>query len=373
MRDRKDLTRRNFLLTGAVLGGAVLVGAPVGRSGRWLARAQPSMPPVVDSLTVTVVTDAYHDLLAPNLKLPDVDVQRVRRIFHGQHGLSLHLKSQRGRETRNFLLDFGFTPEALITNLNLLKIDTALLDALILSHGHKDHFGSLVPFLKRDRAKMRKDLPMYVGGEDVFCHRWLGRPGGKRRSFGVVDRRDLAAANVRVVMAEKPAAIEGQAFTTGTIARESFEKVLHNTIVEVGVRDSAGCSDSQFRSHFTKEELEGKFLFDNHWGEHATCFNIKDRGLVVMTSCGHAGLINTIRQAQAISGVQKVHAVMGGFHLAPAKEAYVAQEVQALKKIDPDYIIPMHCSGATFTHIVAREMPDKLIMSYVGTRYIFGA
>ena len=93
-----------------------------------------------------------------------------------------------------------------------------------------------------------------------------------------------------------------------------------------------------------------------------------------MTSCGHAGLINSIKQAQAVSGVQKVHAVMGGFHLAPAKAAYVAQEVQALKEeIDPDYIMPMHCSGATFIHMAARKMPDKLIRSYVGTRYIFGA
>ena len=92
-----------------------------------------------------------------------------------------------------------------------------------------------------------------------------------------------------------------------------------------------------------------------------------------MTSCGHAGLINSIKQAQAVSGVQKVHAVMGGFHLAPAEAAYVAKEVQALKdEIDPDYIMPMHCSGATFTQMVSREMPDKLIMSYVGTRYIFG-
>ena len=207
---RGVLTRRDVLRTGAVLGGAVLVGIPVGRSGRWLARAQPTFaPPVVDSLAVTVVTDAYHDLLAPNPKLPDVDVQRVRRLYHSQHGLSLHLKSQRGRETRNFLLDFGFTPEALFTNLNLLKIDTALLDALILSHGHMDHFGGLVPFLKRDRAKMRKDLPIYVGGEDVFCYRWLSGPGGKRRSFGAVDRRDLAAANVRVAMAEKPVTSEG--------------------------------------------------------------------------------------------------------------------------------------------------------------------
>lgn len=64
---------------------------------------------------------------------------------------------------------------------------------------------------------------------------------------------------------------------------------------------------------------------------------------------------------------------MGGFHLSPAPELYIAQIVQALKEIDPDYVIPMHCSGAGFIRIVQREMPDKLILSYTGTRYLFGA
>lgn len=169
-------------------------------------------------------------------------------------------------------------------------------------------------------------------------------------------------------MADKPAVIEGQAFTTGAIPRKGFEKVLPATRVEIGVREGAGCD----ASHFSKEEQAGKIVFDQFYGEHATCFNVKDRGLVVISSCGHAGLINSIRQAQALSGVQKVHAAMGGFHLSPAPEPYIAQTVQALKEIDPDYVIPMHCSGAGFIRMVQREMPDKLILPYTGTRFIFG-
>ena len=277
---------------------------------------------MVDRLGVRVVVDGYHDAIARSMKVGAVEVQRVgvilgaslQKHLHSEHGLSLHLESQRGGEKRNFLLDFGFTPGALFNNLDILKIDSATLDALIVSHGHFDHFGGLVPFLKRDPARMHKDLALYAGGEDTFCYRWNQLPDGQRDSFGVLDRRDLSGANVRVIMADKPAVIEGQAFTTGAIPRAGFEKVLPATRVGIGVRDGAGCD----ASHFTKEEEEGEIVFDQFYGEHATCFNVKDRGLVVISSCGHAGLINSIRQAQAVSGVQKVHAAGGGLSSFPS-------------------------------------------------------
>lgn len=371
-----NLNRRDFLRAGAVVGGAVLVGAPVGRSRGWLARAQTSAPPIVDRLAVRVVVDNAHDVIVKSAKVGTVDVQRVgwslgpnlNKQLHSEFGLGFHLESQRGGETRNYLLDFGASPVAELNNLDILKVDLAALDALILSHGHFDHFGGLVPLLKRDRAKMRKDLALYVGGEDTFCYRWVEPPTGPRLSTGVLDRRDLAGANVRVVMAEKPAVIDGHAFTTGAIPRKSFEKAYPTPKVEIGMRDGAGCD----ASHFSREEQEGKIVVDQFRNEHGTCFNVKDRGLVVISSCGHAGIVNTVKQAQAVSGEKKVHAVMGGFHLTPAPDSYITQVVQALKEIDPDYLVPMHCSGAGFVRAVQKEMPDKLIVPYTGTRFIFG-
>lgn len=379
MRQRKGLTRRDFLRTSTILGGTAWLGLPVPLLGGRLAHAQPSAPPAVDRLAVRVVVDSYEDVVVRSARVGNVEVQRpgwvpfpgagLQKRLHDEFGLSLHLESLRGGETRNYLLDFGFTPGALLNNLEVLKINSASLDALILSHGHVDHFGGLMPLLRRDRAKMRGELPLYVGGEDAFCHRWVPLASGQREPFGVLDRRELAAANVRLIVADKPTVIEGQAFTTGPIPRKGFEKVLPAFLVEVGVRDGAGCDPS----FFSKEEHEGKIVSDQFRGECATCFHVKDRGLVVIGSCSHSGLINAIRQAQAVSGVQKVHAVMGGFHLAPAPEPYLAETVQALKEINPDYLIPMHCSGAGFIRIAQREMPDKLILSYTGSRYIFGA
>ncbi len=350
------------------------MGAPLGRS---LAQTPTGAPPVVDRVAVRVVVDNAHDVTVRSAKIGNVEVQRVGwglgpnfgQELHSEFGLGFHLESRMGSETRNYLLDFGASPAAELNNLDILKIESASLDALILSHGHFDHFAGLVPLLKRDRMRMRKDMPVYLGGEDTFCYRWAELPNGQRLYAGVLDRRHLTAANVRLVQIEKPTLIEGHAFSTGPIPRVTFEKPGPATKVEIGMREGAGCDGA----HFSKEEQDGKIVADRFRTEHATCFNVKDRGLVVISSCGHAGIVNTVKQAQAVSGAQKVHAVIGGFHLAPTPEAYQAQVVQALKEINPDWMIPMHCSGATFARMAQEALPGTVIVSYTGSRYIFGA
>ena len=94
---------------------------------------------------------------------------------------------------------------------------------------------------------------------------------------------------------------------------------------------------------------------------------------MVLASCSHRGVVNAVKQAQAASGVTKVHAVMGGFHLAPYKEDYVRETIASLKEIDPDYVIPMHCTGEPFWEIAKTEMPTKLLRAYTGTRFVFDA
>jgi 7,8-dihydropterin-6-yl-methyl-4-(beta-D-ribofuranosyl)aminobenzene 5'-phosphate synthase len=112
---------------------------------------------------------------------------------------------------------------------------------------------------------------------------------------------------------------------------------------------------------------------DIFWGEHATAYHVKNRGLVIISSCGHAGIINSIRQIQQATGIDKVHAVVGGWHLAPSPDAIVAKTVEAFKQLDPDYLIPMHCTGFNTMMAIQREMPAKLIMPSTGTRVVFGA
>ena len=130
-------------------------------------------------------------------------------------------------------------------------------------------------------------------------------------------------------------------------------------MVEYFKRDGVGCDIPSANA-----KAQGKPVPDEHIHEHGTCFNVKDRGLVVISSCGHAGIVNSVRQAMEVSGVKKVHAVLGGFHLFPAPDDYVSKTVAELKVIDPDVIIPMHCSGPTMVAML-RERPlrpaDRLV------------
>src|SRR6266700_3030392 len=160
-----------------------------------------------------------------------------RRTLHNEWGLSLWLESERGAEKRTVMLDYGYTPAVLLNNIELTGVDPSKIDALVVSHGHYDHFGGLQGFLDKFRNALPADVKLYAGGEDNFCHRLSGNPQQGFADFGTLDRRELAAKKVTTVLAENPAVVAGHAFTTGKIARNSIEKVLPNTSVERGIKD----------------------------------------------------------------------------------------------------------------------------------------
>jgi len=285
-----------------------------------------------------------------------------------EFGLSMHIESRRGSETRQILMDFGFTPEALVNNVDLLGIDPAKLDALVLSHGHYDHFGGLVGFLRHHQGGLKAKLPLYIGGEECFCSReWTAPP--VHGNFGALDRKALEDANLTVTYAEGPSLVASHGFTTGQIDLTSFEKVLSPTAMKVGVDHGIGC----YADKLPEDERTKTVIPDQFRHEIATAFNLKGRGLVVLTSCSHRGVCNAIQQARAVSGINKVHAVIGGFHLAPYKDDYVRETIAALKQIDLDYIVPLHCTGEPFYNLARSEMPTKLLRSYTGTRFVFSA
>ena len=297
------------------------------------------------------------------------------KTLESEWGLALHLESRRGREWRRYLLDFGFSPDVYANNLELLKIDVAQVDALIISHGHFDHVGGLMGFLETYRSRMHKDLRLYTGGEDDFCKRFNRGADGSLTNFGTpLDRRKLRTLGIEPVLSEAPVIMEGHAFTTGAVPRTSIEHVLPNTWVEYGVREGLGCDAAAYMNHhFSAEELAGTPVPDQHWHEHATCFRLGDRGLVVISSCGHAGIINTLRRAQEITGVDKIYALVGGFHLAPAPDDYLGMVMAELKKFDLAHVMPMHCSGQNFIDLAKREIPEKLVLCGTGSSFTFTA
>src|SRR6201982_3081520 len=205
--------------------------------------AEPFKAPVVESLSVRVVVDSVFDQFMPKATHPMVNIEHVGRIrsnlnstLAGEWGLSLHLESHSAGKAGQYLLDFGYTPEILIRNFTLLGIEPERLNGLILSHGHRDHYGGLAGFVSHYRDHMRDDLRLFAGGKEAFRVKWVGSRDEERASWGALDRAALEAAKVETVCCDAPHALDGP-FTTGNIARQSFERVLPNTLVEPTLAD----------------------------------------------------------------------------------------------------------------------------------------
>ena len=335
-------------------------------------------PPEVDGVSVTVITDSYFHFFESSGRFAGVNVQRwqqpvtsepPRRMPQNEWGLSLLVESRRDAESRRVLVDFGYTPETINNNLEMFGIDPSRLDALLLSHGHYDHFGGMAGFLAAHRHQLKPGLPFYVGGEEYFCARETG-PANAPRNFGVLDRRAIAEAKLQVLFADKASLLAGHGFTTGWIAQTSFERPAQPSRMKVGLGpDGMGCDPARLPS----EKRASTMLVDDFLHEQATCFHVKGKGLVVVTSCGHRGIINTVQAAIEVSGVTKVHAILGGFHLMPLSADYASDTVRELARFEPDCLIPMHCSGETFIEIAKQALPGKVLRTSTGTRFDFGS
>src|ERR1700733_4097853 len=144
------LNRRRFLRHSAAFGGSIFVfSIALDRS----TNATPVRiePPAVDEVTVREITDGSHDIFMHGEKRPGLIVTRTGtpeaaqgKTLESEWGLALHIEPRKGQETRRYLLDFGFTPGVYTDNLEILKIDVAQVDPLIISPGHYDHIGGLM-------------------------------------------------------------------------------------------------------------------------------------------------------------------------------------------------------------------------------------
>jgi len=307
--------------------------------------------PEVDKLVITIITDNYYDTLRPSTEFAKRHYIGPGSSLHAEHGLSYHVETVMDGQSHAFMFDYGADLHGVCKNMEVLQIDVERLEALGLSHGHWDHWGNMVGFLKSQRDKLQEGIPLYVG-EDAFAHRFAQRPNGLS-DLDQLRREEIEELGfVKIVEIGAPTQIVPGAYLTGHIERTTdYEKSKPTMLIK------------------RADKLEP----DAFTGEQGLIFNVKGKGLVVVTSCAHCGVVNTIRHAQKVAGVDKIHAILGGFHLTGASPELIQRTVADIKAFAPDHIIPMHCTGFETISLLANEMPDQFFLNTVGTQYTFGA
>jgi 7,8-dihydropterin-6-yl-methyl-4-(beta-D-ribofuranosyl)aminobenzene 5'-phosphate synthase len=308
----------------------------------------------VESVEVTCLVDNTVDLLLPNTEVAHRPV--LTKNWHEQplvaeHGfcavLTLHLDGLK----RIVLLDSGLDPFAASHNADVLDLDLSYCESLISSHGHIDHAGGLLSLRKKMSTKQGIPLVLH---EDAFRNRLVKFQDGRTIDLPAPNRSLLTSAGYYIV--EKDSAslwMSDRVLVTGEIPRSnSFEK--------------------GFPNHYSRVE-EGKLEPDPLINDdQAILMKVKDKGLMIITGCGHAGIVNTLNYAKELTGEDRIYAVLGGMHLSGGLfEQIIPRTVEELEKLKPRFVVPCHCSGLKAMSEIARKMPDAFIQNSVGTKYIF--
>ena len=320
--------------------------------------------PEVDGVTVTTMIDNTFDALlasadgvarapmgAGRVAAPQFTGGETVAGLRAEHGFSALVTVRSGDASSTLLFDTGASPDALAVNAERLGIDVGELQGVVLSHGHFDHTGG---FDGLARLRGRSGLPLTVHPA-VWTRRRLELPGGRALEMPTLSRGALEREGFQVIERRQPSLLVGGILITGEVDRV--------TEFEHGMPPPHQAWDSRGWQH-------DPAVID----DQALVINVRGRGLVIVTGCGHAGVVNIIRQAIRLTGVSRLLAVIGGFHLSgPAFEPVIAPTVAALTELTPELIVPGHCTGWRAQHTLAAALPDAWVQSSVGTAYTLSA
>ena len=304
----------------------------------------------VDRVEILTVIDNYVDVLLTNTEvITRPPLSRTGTIpvdtLLAEHGLSMLATVYEGEEKHTMLFDTGYSKIGVPHNLDQLQVDLTQVEAVALSHGHMDHTGSLYPILD----KIPGTIPLVLHPAAFAGPRFFGLADGRRLRFPqTLVKEDLEKQNIELIASKTPTSLaDERIMVTGEVERiTSFEKGLPNAVLE----------------------LDGKIEKDPISDDQALVINLKEKGLVVIGGCSHAGIINTILYAQKLTGIERIHAVIGGFHLSgPYFEKIIDQTIQELKMIRPQFLSPMHCTGWKAIQQMSQAFPYEFILNSVGS------
>lgn len=250
--------------------------------------------------------------------------------FIAEHGFSALIET----DDEKVLIDTGVTGIAMKHNLDLMGVKMKDIDVIALSHGHNDHTGGL--------DKVRGKI---IAHPDSFHKRWLSpKPGLK---YDLTSPKPNPKKH-KIEYHTKPVKLAKGVMTTGEVPRVHkweelpvFRMVKNDMVYQDTVKDDMGI-----------------------------VINTK-KGLVVIQGCSHAGIINTVIAAKKVTGVDKVHCVIGGFHLIGPAEKKINKTIDEFKKLNIDKVIPIHCTGFEGIKQVSLQMPEQFEYCTVGCEMEF--
>ena len=260
-------------------------------------------------------------------------------------GFSALVRIEKAGRERTLLFDTGVSAHGMVENMRRLGIAPADVEVIVLSHGHWDHVTGMEGLV---RALGRTQLPVMIHPE-FWNRRRVRFPGLDPAELPATSRTALEGMGFAIVEERQPSfLLDGAVLITGEVDR--------TTEFETGFQGHEALRDGAWRAD--------PLILD----DQALVVSLGDRGLVILSGCGHAGIVNTVRYARKLTGHDAVAAIVGGFHLSgPMFEPIIEPTVAALDAFSPSLLVPAHCTGWRAVHRLAARFPDAFVMSTVGT------
>jgi 7,8-dihydropterin-6-yl-methyl-4-(beta-D-ribofuranosyl)aminobenzene 5'-phosphate synthase len=309
----------------------------------------------VDKVEITTLQDNYIDLLmrdnsdVVSRAIPLKDME-VKNSVLAEHGFSALVSVSAGEAVRSILFDFGFSAHGAAFNARALSLDLSAVEATVLSHGHLDHVGGIAEL---SSLIGKKGIPLVLHPEAFRSPRYIKFSEEFKVKFPPLTRKQVTDAGLTATETTTPyGLLDDSVLFLGEVPRKTdFETGAPNFF----------------------HQKDGQEIWDDLADDSAIVMNVRGKGLVVISGCAHSGIVNTVAYARQATGVDTVHAIMGGFHLSgPGMEPLVEKTTEGLMQFNADYVIPTHCTGRYAIGAIEREMPNNFILNMVGTKLTFG-